>query len=270
MKIETKKKKTPQVYEKINLFDILSYYWSQVFYIISIILAGVFLSIIITKVCITPKYTATSKMYMVSPSSQSVVDLTDLNVGTSLSSDYIELLQARPILETVIEDEELVYNYKQLKKMLKLSVIDDTRIVKIDVTSKNNKEAMKIANAIAEKGLKELPKLMETPEPHIVEYAIIPVTPSSPSLIRNIVISILITLLLSLSWLTIKYITDDTIKTAEDIEKEFGMLPMSVIPEGIFSKEKEVKKSKITIINTIKDNFKSIIDYLKEYNNEGN
>ena len=39
-------------------------------------------------------------------------------------------------------------------------------------------------------------------------------------------------LLLILAVFTLQYMTDDTFKTAEDIEKEFGVMPLSVIPEG--------------------------------------
>lgn len=39
----------------------------------------------ITHTLITPKYTATAKMYMISASSGSVLDLSDFNIGTSLS-----------------------------------------------------------------------------------------------------------------------------------------------------------------------------------------
>ena len=36
---------------------------------------------------------------MVSASKNSVVDLADLSIGTSLSEDYAELLHVRPIIE---------------------------------------------------------------------------------------------------------------------------------------------------------------------------
>jgi capsular polysaccharide biosynthesis protein len=129
---------------------------------------------------------------MVSSSSQSVVDLTDLNIGQSISSDYVELLQTRPIIEGVIREQNLDYTYRELLDMLSISVINNTRIIKIDATSADKKEAMTIANALAEKGVSELPKLMETPEPHIAEYAIVPVSKSAPSLSRNTMIGALL------------------------------------------------------------------------------
>jgi capsular polysaccharide biosynthesis protein len=78
----------------------------------------------------------------------------------------------------------------------------------------------------------ELPKLMETPEPHIAEYAVVPVNKSYPSLTKNTMIGALIGLVIMLAIFTIQFLMDDTFKTAEDIQREFGVMPLTVIPEG--------------------------------------
>ena len=217
---------------EIDLLELLEFFREHVVLIVLGFLAGALVAGLLTYYVISPKYTATSKMYMVSSSTQSVVDLTDLNIGQSLSKDYVELLKTRPIIEAVIEEQGLPYNYKELVDMLQLSVVSDTRIIAINVTSENPEEAMTIANALADKGAKELPKLMETPEPHIAEYAIIPINPSSPSMSRNVVIGALIGMIIMLGIFTVQFLLDDTFKSADDIEKEFGVIPLTVIPEG--------------------------------------
>jgi capsular polysaccharide biosynthesis protein len=169
---------------------------------------------------------------MVSAGSQSVVDLTDLSIGQSLSSDYVELLKTRPILESVIREQGLEYTYNELLNLLNLSVINDTRIITISVTSADPEEAMNIANALAAKGVTELPKLMETPEPHIAEYAVVPVNKSSPSLTKNTLIGALLCMLIMLAIFTGEFMMDDTFKSGDDIEREFGVMPLTVIPEG--------------------------------------
>ena len=217
---------------EIDLLELMGYFYSRLVFIILGFLTGAVIAGLITFYLITPKFTATSKMYMVSSSSQSVVDLTDLNIGQSLSSDYVELLKTRPIIESVIEEQGLSYNYSEMLNMLQLQVISGTRIIAIKVSGPDPEEAMNIANALAEKGVTELPKLMETPQPHIAEYAIIPVNPSSPSLSRNVMIGALLGMIAILGILTIRFLMDDTFKYAEDIEREFGVMPLTVIPEG--------------------------------------
>ena len=217
---------------EIDLLELFGHFADKIWWIILGFVAGALIAGLITHFVITPKYTATAKMYMVSSSSQSVVDLTDLNIGQSISGDYVELLKTRPIIEDVIQEQGLQYSYGEVVRMLNLSVVNNTRIISIDCTSTDPKEAMNIANAIAAKGVTELPKLMETPAPHIAEYAIVPVNQSSPSLTKNTIIGALLGLLLVLALLTIQFLMDDTFKTAEDVEKEFGVMPLTVIPEG--------------------------------------
>ena len=228
--IELKDKRTEEM--EIDLLELFSHFMVKKWWIISAFIIGALIAGLITMFVITPKYTATSKMYMVSSSSQSVVDLTDFSIGQSLSSDYVELLQTRPIVEDVIQEQNLPYSYRQLVGMLNLSVVTDTRIIVINVTSEDPHEAMEIANALADKGVSELPKLMETPEPHIAEYAIVPVNKSSPSLTKNTLIGALLLMLLVLAILTVEFLMDDTLKTAEDVEREFGVMPLTTIPEG--------------------------------------
>lgn len=242
--IEIRDKRRDEEME-IDLIELFGFYMTKIWWIIGAFLVGALLAGLITQFAITPKYTATAKMYMVSSSSQSVVDLTDLNIGQSISGDYVELLKTRPIIEGVIKEQDLDYTYNELVNMISLSVVNNTRIIKIDVTSTDNKEAMDIANALAQKGVRELPKLMETPEPHIAEYAIVPVNKSSPSLSKNTMIGALLGLLAMLAVFTVQFLMDDTFKTAEDIEKEFGVMPLTVIPEGkIDGLESEEEKSK--------------------------
>lgn len=228
--IEIKDRGTEEM--EIDLLELFGYFMTKIWWIIGAFLLGALLAGLITHFAITPKYTATAKMYMVSSSSQSVVDLTDLNIGQSISGDYVELLKTRPIIEGVIEELNLEYSYDQLVSMINLSVINQTRIIQINATSTDKKEAMNIANALAVKGASELPKLMETPAPHVAEFAIVPVNKSSPSLTKNTMIGALLGILLMLVIFTIQFLMDDTFKTADDIEKEFGVMPLTVVPEG--------------------------------------
>lgn len=181
---------------------------------------------------IPSKFTATSRMYMVSASSDSVVNLADLNIGTSLSNDYVELMQTRPVVEGVIEELGLDYSYEELLKLISLSVVNNTRIVKISVTSTDPREAMNIANQMAKTSQVELPKVMEAPTPTIAEMAVLPTRRSSPSLIKNVALGSVSLLMATLFVLTVIYRMDDTVKTSEDLEKAFGVMPLSVIPEG--------------------------------------
>ena len=219
--------------DELDLADLFGFYMSRLPLLIIALVVGALAAGLITKFLIPNKYTATSRMYMVSASSDAVVNLSDLNLGTSISNDYVELMKTRPIIEDVIDKLELPYEYEQLIAMVNLSVVNNTRIVKIDVTTKTPQESMNIANQLARTAKVQLPKVMDAPSPTIAEYAVLPQVKSSPSLSRNVIIGALICLVAVLAVLTVIYLQDDTVKSSEDVEKEFGIMPLSVIPEGV-------------------------------------
>lgn len=227
---------------EIDLGELFYFYRSHLVSIILVFILGALAAGAIAFYLVTPKYTATSKLYMVSSSTKSVVDISDFNIGTSLSQDYVEVLKTRPVYESVIDKLHLDYNYRQLSKMIKTSVVGDTRIVQIDVTDTNPKEARDIANAVADAAVEQVPRTMETSEPHIIEPAIVPDEQSSPHLLIDIVAGGLAGLVIMLVMLTVSFISDDTFQSGEDVEKMFGVMPLTVIPEsdlGILNEKNE-------------------------------
>ena len=217
---------------EIDLLDLLGFYMSRLPLLIAAVVLGALIAGLYTHFFIPDEFTASSRMYMVSASSDTVVNLSDLNLGTSLSNDYVELMKSRPVVEEVIEKLELPYTYSQVVGMVSLSVVNNTRIVRISVTSRDPQEAMDIANQMARTARTQLPKVMTSPPPTIAEYAVLPQSKSAPSMKKNVMIGALLLLVLVIAVLTVQYLLDDTIKSAEDVEKEFGIMPLSVIPEG--------------------------------------
>ncbi len=218
---------------ELDLLDLFGFYMSRLPLLIAAVLVGALVAGLFTHFLVSDRFTAVSRMYMVSASSDSVVNLADLNIGTSLSNDYVELMKSRPVLEEVIDVLELDYTYEQMFDMIGLSVVRNTRIVKIEATSTDPREAMEIANQVARTSKIQLPKIMEAPSPSIVETAVLPTHKSSPSLLRNVIIGAMALLLVVMAVLTAVYMMDDTVKTSEDVEKEFGIVPLAVIPEGL-------------------------------------
>lgn len=217
---------------EIDLLDLLGFYMSKLPLLIAAVVVGALIAGLYTHYLVPDKFTADSRMYMVSASSDSVVNLADLNLGSSLSNDYVELMKSRPVIEDVIDKLELDYSYEQLVNMISLSVVSNTRIVKISATSTDPQEAMEIANQMAKTAKVQLPKVMEAPSPSIAETAVLPTHRSSPSLSKNVIVGAMLMLVIVLGILTVIYMMDDTIKTSEDLEKAFGIMPLTVIPEG--------------------------------------
>ena len=191
-----------------------------------------------TKLLVTPLYQATSSIYIVSASNNSVVNLTDLQIGAQLTADYQELILSRPLLEDVIENLELTNGEGEpmstaaLSRMITITNTDDTRILKVTVTSPDPQESADIANELIDQACIYLPQIMETEEPNLVEEAIPPTQKSSPSTARNVVLGGLLGACLACGVLVLRYLMNDTFVTPDDVVKYLGVQPLAVIPEA--------------------------------------
>ena len=181
---------------------------------------------------IAPTYESTAKLYVVSASDDSVVNLSDLNLGTSLTADYEQLMLSYPVLNRVIEKLDLDMNYNQLKQLYTLNNPTDTRVLQITATTTDPQLSMDLAETMAVEAVSYLPDTMSTKAPNIAQHAKLPEYKAAPSYSRYTMMGGLLGLILCAGVLIVRYLMDDTIHTAEDMEKYFGLVPLTVIPES--------------------------------------
>ena len=217
--------------DEIDLLMLASHFLEHAKFIIVSLFIGAFLFGAVSMFLIHPKYESTAKLYIISASKGSIVDLTDLNVGTTLTADYEELIISEPVAEQVIKNLKLKETPEKLLKKISISNPQDTRVLYITATTESPSESMKLANEFMDVSLKYLPDTMSTNPPNVAQRAKLPDKKSGPSNSRGI--------------LTVQYLKDDTIHSAEEFENYFGIMPIASIPEGsgdLFDKEEEGKK----------------------------
>ena len=100
-----------------------------------------------------------------------------------------------------------------------------------------------MSNTLSDRLRDQIADIMNTDKPSVVQQAVVPDHPVSPSAAKNTAVGALLGALIAIAVIIVRYMMDDTIKTPEDVEKEFGVLPLSVIPEGSFSDDKDGGKN---------------------------
>lgn len=230
--------------DTIDLVALFYLMLGHIWQILFCLVLGAILAFAVTYYLIKPQYTASSKMYILSASNDSVVNLSDLQVGAQLTKDYQELLLSRPLLEDVVENLNLPMSYSQLADMINITNTNDTRILKITVTSIDPQQAADIANELVNQAIIYLPRIMETDPPNVVETAIVPTHKSSPSYSKNTMLGGLLLVVLYCGILVVRFLMNDTIVTPDDIERTFGVQPLAAIPEGNLGSFNRIGNSK--------------------------
>ncbi|MCC2255209.1 protein-tyrosine kinase [Ruminococcus sp. CLA-AA-H200] len=227
----------------IDLTELLSFLWGKAYIII---LAGIVAALVAfggTQLLITPKYTSSTSMYMLTRSDgNSGLTTSDLQTGTQLTQDYMELVKSRTVLEQVISVLNLDMTPEELSSTITTSNTENTRILTIQVENEDPELAREIADAVREAASVTIEDIMEIDAVNTIEMANLPENPSSPSVMRNTAIGGLLGIVLAAGILVLIFILDDTIKTPDDVENYLGLNVLTSIP--IQEGEQKVKKTK--------------------------
>lgn len=180
---------------------------------------------------ITPLYESSCGIYIISKgSSISSITLSDLQIGSQLTNDYMVIYKSKPVLNQVISDLGLEMTYAQLRDSLTIKNPSDTRILNLTVTNSDPNMAKKIVDHIVLVGGSEIARVMDTVQPSIYEPGDVAQSPSWPSLIKITVIAGIIGFLISAGIASAKMFLNDRIVSEDDITGHLGIPVLAVIP----------------------------------------
>ena len=230
---------------EIDLREIFYALKKRIFMILAVGLLCGCLSCVYTKFFMTPVYTSTSSMLVLTKET-TLSSLADLQMGSQLTKDYTVLTTSREVLQKVIENQELNISYKALKSCITLDNPTDTRILNVSVTYPDAEKAKAIVDELANVASAYIGDKMEVIPPKIIEDGEIPTVQTSPSMSKNTMLGLLAGLILSAGIVVVITIMNDSIKTEDDIEKYLGISTLAVVPDrkDYIGKKKKSKKKK--------------------------
>lgn len=225
---------------EIDLMDIFRTLWHWAWLIAVVALFTGILGFVYSKFFIAPTYESTTRIVVLNQSSDSLT-VSDLNLGTQLSNDYMELIRSRDVVETVIEAYQLDTTYEKFVKNIKVSSPANTRIIDITLTYTNPLMAKEIVDDLREEAAVKIKEIMAVNAVNLVDEGNIPMEPAGPSVKKWTFAGILAGGFGVVAVIIVLYLLDDTIKTSEDIEKYLKLSTLGTIP--IIETEEQRKKN---------------------------
>lgn len=231
----------------IDLMELFSALWAKKTIIILSAILMALVAFVGTKIFVTPKYTSVTKLFVMTKNDDNSANATytDLQSGSMLTKDYMELVKSRPVLEKTISKLNLKMEPEDLEKMITTETPADTRIMSISVECESPKEAKQIADTLRKAVSVQIKEIMNADSVNTVEEANLPIKASSPNVGKNMLLGAFLGLIVSIGIVILVFVLDDTIKTPDDVEKYLGMNVLTSIPiqEGS-SKPKKAKQQR--------------------------
>lgn len=239
--MDNEKKMQTQNTEEIDLKELFLVLWSKIWILIAAAVGGAVIAALYTILCVTPMYESTSSLYILSKTT-TLTSLTDLQLGSQLTQDYMVLAKSRNVVEDVIKELELDMTYEQFLDTVTITNESNTRILNLSVKNSDPYMAKTIVDKYAEVTARKTADVMATEVPNVVDKGVVAEHPVSPNTKKNIVLGGLIFFVVAAAVIVVRYLLDDSIKTADDAEKYLGLTNLGSIP--VYTGDKKGKKSK--------------------------
>ncbi|QGX00462.1 capsular biosynthesis protein CpsC [Streptococcus ruminicola] len=216
---------------EIDVLYLLRKLWSKKFFIVFVGLLVGTIALLGSVFFIKPKYTSTTRIYVVSRSSDTTLTNQDLQAGAYLVNDYKEVITSSEVLSSVINQEKLSMSSGALSKEITVTIPTDTRVISISVTDTDAQRACDIANTVRQVAAEKIKAVTKVDDVTTLESATKPSHPSSPNVKKNAVIGALAGVFLAVIGILVAEVLDDRVRRPEDIEEVLGMTLLGVVPD---------------------------------------
>lgn len=214
---------------EIDLLQLFYALKKKIWFILAAMIIGGGLAGAYSKFLITPQYSSTSMMYILSKET-TLTSLADLQIGSQLTEDYKVIVNSRPVLGEVIDSLALDMSYEQLLAKISIGNPTDTRILTVTVTDPDPYRAKAIVDCVAETASDYIGEIMEMIPPKIIENGTVATRKTSPSNGKNAVLGALAGMVLVCGVIVIQVIMNDTVRTEEDVERYLGLTVLASVP----------------------------------------
>lgn len=217
---------------EIDVLYLLRKLWSKKFFIAFVGLLVGTIALLGSVFFIKPKYTSTTRIYVVSRSSDTTLTNQDLQAGSYLVNDYKEVITSSEVLASVIDQEKLSMSAGQLSGEISVNIPTDTRVISISVTDTDAQRACDIANTVREVAAEKIKAVTKVVDVTTLESATKASHPSSPNVKKNAAIGFLAGAFVAIVGILVAEALDDRVRRPEDIEEVLGLTLLGVVPDA--------------------------------------
>ena len=172
-------------------------------------------------------------MYITAQTIHSRINNSDLQAAESLATTYSKILESNSVLDAVLEDLNAAgrLSRKELSRMIEVSVVSNTQLLEVTVTSEDAQLACRIADAIGTVTPTEIVRITKAGGVEVVDHPEVAMEKSSPRTVFDCALGFIVGAILASLILVLRTLSDTTIYLPEDIEKLAGITVLGQIPD---------------------------------------
>lgn len=228
--------------KELTIIDLFDIFMDNKILIIITISIGIILSIIYTKLILTPMYESSTKIMLVKPTNYGETSINGQVIGNGLTADdiifnqqlvstYSEIIKSRKVINEVIDKLKLDDTTISVAKSIKITPVKDSGVINISIVNKDANKAANIANEITISFAKQVKDIYKIENVNQIDMAVPSAIPNNVNLPQNIAIFALIAFVLSYGICFMIEYFRTTLKSPDDIEDIDGLSILAIIPD---------------------------------------
>lgn len=220
--------------ESIKIQDIVDALKKKWQLIVSITLASTIIVTVVSFFLISPKYEASTKLFIgkeSSPSTDQNYNSNDVQMYQKLLKTYSVTIATSDLVQRAFNDAGIDVNPDKALGGLTVTPQTDTQILEISYTSENKEECKDVVQAITDEFIKTSPELITNANVKVIQEVKLPTAPVSPNKKLNIAVGFLLGLAVGVGIALLIAIMDSTFKDKEQLEQIIGLPVLGVIPD---------------------------------------
>ncbi|WP_291652613.1 Wzz/FepE/Etk N-terminal domain-containing protein [Clostridium sp.] len=189
-------------------------------------------SALLTFYVIEPKYEANTKLFIgkeATGTNQSYSQ-SDVIMYQTLMKTYCEVIKTNDLIVNATKEANVDLNAEEVLENINVITIADTQILEVSFKSRDAKEARDLIEGVTKEFIKISKEIFPNGNIKVLEEVSLPEKPVSPNKVINISIGFLLGVITSIGLSFLLEFLDKTIRIKEQIEIEFNVSVIGLIP----------------------------------------
>lgn len=219
--------------ENIKIEEVIDIFKNRWKLILIFILTVTLISSLVTFFLIEPQYEASTKLFIgknETINKKKSYDNNEVIMYQKLLKTYSTIINTKDLAKLTIEGANVNLKPEELLNNLTVVPITDTQIIEIKLKNKSPNNAKKLVTSITNEFINLSKQLVPNGNVQILESVQASKNPISPNKKMNILIAMLIGLISGVLVVILLETIKNTFKSKEEIEKEFKIAVIGVIP----------------------------------------
>ncbi len=215
---------------EIDIKQIAFLLLGKIGYILAIGVILAILAFTYFKFIATKSYNSSAQLYVMNQESDGGITTGDIQISTYLTTDCLGMITSRPVMEKVISELKLDMTADALAGKISSDNTTGSRLITITVTDSSPVMAKRIVDSVAKASADHIKEVTQAEFVSQVYDGEIATAPSSPAVMRNTLIAMILGIAIGCAIVIIRFLMDDSIKGADDVEKFLGITVIGTIP----------------------------------------